>query len=70
MLKSLVGEELYVSDWQQRWMQKLLTACSDGLNDTVGSEHGKGGTDDDLHGVVRGVVGRSGTVWAESDKVG
>jgi hypothetical protein len=46
------------------------TLRSDGDDDTESSEDGQGGTDDDLHGVVRGVVGCPGTVWAESDEVG
>lgn len=47
-----------------------LTASSDGGEDTVGSEHGEGCTDDDFHGVVRGVEWGSGTVGAKGDKVG
>lgn len=48
----------------------MFTLRSDSDDDTESSEDGQGGTDDDLHGVVRGVVGSSGTMRTESDKVG
>jgi hypothetical protein len=50
-------------------MTSMLTICPDGHNDTDSSEDGDGGADDDLHGVVRGVVGCSRPVGAESDEV-
>jgi hypothetical protein len=64
-----VGEEL--SSQYVRYMGgRGQTLGSNGDDDTESSEDGQGGTDDNLHGVVRGVVGCPGTVWAESDKVG
>ena len=51
-------------------VEEVFTLRSDGDDDTESGEDGHGGTDDDLHGVVRGVVWCPGTVWAESDEVG
>jgi hypothetical protein len=64
-----VGEELD-SQYVRHVEGRGHTLGSDGDDDTESSEDGQGGTDDDLHGVVWGVVGCPGTVWAESDKVG
>lgn len=46
------------------------TVGSDGHDDTESGEDGHGGTDNDLHCVVWGVVWCPGTMGAESDKVG